>query len=232
MTFEEIIYDILEIKNAINDDSDLEEMWVLEKFNRYRAINMASEFALTNEINYSWLQRMHKFSFEKINAADDPAIEVNSMTIGKAIIPQIVSLPEDQGIIRIAGSGVLRQFELCDFNSFIMKGDIDNPDIKEFGYCTRLGTVLYCYPYIPEGSAVIIAYNPLEVQINDNGTIRDMELSDPYPVCAMVAQKSIINILQVDMGIKDGTIMDIINDGQSKLNILKDYEGLSKTNSR
>lgn len=132
MTFEEYIWDIMEIKGALEDDSDLEEMWVLHKLNSYRAVHIGQEHALTNEIDPIWLQRIHKFSYEKTTAADDPAIASNSITLGKATLPTVVRLPEDMGTYRVSGSGAILQFEPCDFNRLMMKAEIGEESHGEY----------------------------------------------------------------------------------------------------
>jgi hypothetical protein len=229
MTFEEFIWDIMEIKGAINDDADLEESWVLYKLNQYRALHIAAEYALNNEIDPLWLQRIHKFSWERTDAADDPAITINSLTFGKAKLPKVIKLPEDIGTYRIAGSGVIKQYSPTDFASLIMKADFGNDNNEGYGYYSKIGDTVYSWPYISEGSAIIIAEDPMSVQINDNNVLRDMVYSDEYPLDSLLAQRALIDFLQKDMALKDGSITDIINDAQDKLKILKDERQVQRS---
>lgn len=226
MTFEDYIWDIMEIKGALEDDSDLEEMWVLHKLNQYRAVHIGQEHALTNEIDPIWLQRIHKFSYEKVSAADDPAIYNNSITLGKAILPTVVRLPEDMGTYRIAGSGAILQFEPCDFNRLMMKVEIGEETHGEYGYYAKIGNVIYVTPYLMEGSAIIIAENPMDIQINDNGTLRDMTFEDEYPLDPILAQRAILDFLTKDMQIADSVVTDIINDSQREFKVMKDEQGV------
>jgi len=225
MTFEEYIYDIMEIKGAIEDDSDLEPMWVLHKLNQYRAVHIVAEYASNHEIDPVWLQRIYKFKFAKTNASDDPSITYNSITLGKAVLPRTVKLSEDIGTYRISGSGAILQFEPCDFNRLMMKIEIGEESHGQYGYYAKLGDTVYIHPYIMEGSAIIIAENPMDVQINDNGILRDMTFADEYPLDPLLAQRALLDFLTKDMAIAEGTITDIINDSQDKLKILKDNEG-------
>jgi len=222
MTFEEIIYDVMEIKGALDDDSDLEPMWVLHKLNQYRATHIAAHYFLTNEIDPVWLQRIFKFDWIKINAADDPLIIYSSVTLGKYTFPRIINLPDDIGIYRVSGSGAILQFEKTNFNVLIMKAEIGEESHGEYGYYSRIGDVVYISPYIMEGSAMVIAENPMDIQIYDSGTLRNMLFSDPYPLDPVIAQKALMDFLTKDMAIAEGAITDIINDSQSQLNILKD----------
>lgn len=227
MTFEEIIWDIMEIKGALEDDSDLEEMWVLHKINNYRAVHIAAQFALTNEVDPIWLQRVLKFSYEKVTAADDPSITYNSITLGKAILPTVIALPEDIGTYRIAGSGAILQFEPCDFNRLMMKAEIGEENHGEYGYYAKLGNMIYVTPYLMEGSAVIVAANPMDVQILDAGVLRDMTLEDEYPLDPVLAQRAILDFLTKDMQLSDSSITDIVNDSQREFKIMKDEQNIS-----
>lgn len=225
MTGAEIIYDTIEIKRALSDDKPIEESWLLYKINNYRSIFISQQYELNNEINPSWIQRLFKFNWIKTNAADDPAIELSSITLGKYTFPEVISLPNDMGIYRISGSGRIRQFEITDFNSLMIKAELEE---NQYGYCSRIGNVIYIYPYIMQGSALIIAENPFDIKINDNGTFRDMTLNDTYPLDSANAQKVILEILTKDLAISEQAITDLINDSQDQLKVFKDA---ARTNS-
>lgn len=222
MTIEEYIWDVKEIKGLLTDDSDIEDMWILHKLNMYRAIHIVNEYNLTNEIDPIWLQRIYKFRWKKCNASDDPNIIYNSITLGKYIFPKIINLKEGLGNYRISGSGSIIQFESCGFDRLMMKLEIGEETNGQYGYFSKIGDTIYISPYIPEGSATIIAENPLDVPINDNGTFRNMEFTDEYPLDAILAQKCILDLLTKDMAISDKSITDIVNDSQNEFKILKD----------
>jgi hypothetical protein len=223
MTIEEIIWDIMEIKKALEDDSDMEELWVFYKLNHYRAIHIVNEYNLTNEIDPVWLQRIHKFDWIKTTAADDPAIVNNSITLGKYKIPRTIKLKEDIGTYRISGSSNINQFEYCDFNRLILNAEL-NQKSEGYAYYSKIGDNIYIYPYIMQGSAHIIAENPMDIQINDNGVLKDMTFADDYPLDPSLAQKVILDFLTKDLAISDGTITDIINDSQNQFKVLKDEQ--------
>jgi len=224
MKIEDLVYDVFEIKGATEDDSDLDELWVLHKINNYRSALIKRDFDLSNEINPTWLQRVHKFSWEKTNAADDPAITYNSVRLGKYTLPAVISLPDDMGTYRVTGSSAILQLEVIDFALLMMKAEIGEQIPGEYGYYSKVGNVIYCYPYIMEGSAMIVADNPLDVQIHDpsTGALRDMVFTDEYPLDRTLAQEALLMFLKNDMAIAEGAITDIINDAQDQLKILKD----------
>lgn len=222
MKFEEIIHDVYEVLNAINDDRDIDELWLLQRINSYRAIFIADEYSITHEINPIWLQRLRKFKFKKVNASDDPVVSFSSLQVGKYTLPGIISLPDNRAIQRISGSGGTRSLDIIDFNTLVLKAELNDVEFG-YGYYSQVGNDIYCWPYIPEGSAIIIAENPFEIQkVNSLYTaMEDASVSDNYPLDIAIAQKVIIEILTKDLNIKMQSIADITNDSQTELNLLK-----------
>jgi hypothetical protein len=221
MKVSEIIWDILEIKHAIEDDSDIEELWILQKINAYRGLLIQQEFALTNSINPIWLQRVPKFKLTKCTSADDPSITYSSVFLSKGTLPKVISLSEDLGTYRISGSGAITQLEPCDFNTLLMRIEIGELPNGNYGYYSKIGQNIYIWPLMMEASAIIIAENPFNIQVQENGILRDMTFEDDYPLDISLAQKAILEILTKDFAISEGSIPDIINDSQRQFKILK-----------
>jgi len=228
MTIEEIIFDVMEIKGAIEDDRELDETWLLMKINDYRAILINQQYSLYPVIDPAWLQSIPMFDFTKTDAADDPSITVNSITLGRAICPSVVSLPDDLGFNRLSGSGGIISFEPTDFDTLIMKALVKEEIHRNYGYYARVGQYIYVFPYVMEGKAVIIAEDPTDIQILDAGVYRDQVASDPYPLDAKTAQAVILQILTNDLKLNDQAITDIVNDAQTSLKIMKDVPAVQK----
>lgn len=222
MTLEEIIYDLKEIKNALEDDTDLQDDWLLYKINNYRAILIAEQYRLEPVIDPIWLQPIAKFNFTKTDAADDPVISVNSITLGRASLPAVVSLPDNLGLNRLSGSGGIIGFEPTDFDSLVMKAVIGAKPEANYGWYAPLGSFAYVYPYVMEGKAIIIAADPTSVQIYTGTVYRDFLVTDPYPIDAKLVQAIVIQILTVDLKLNEQSISDVVNDSQSQLRIMKD----------
>jgi hypothetical protein len=229
MSIEEFIYDIKEIQNALEDDSDLSDAWLFQKINSYRAVMIAEQYRMEPIIDPSWLQPTPMFEFTKTDAADDPSITVNSITLGRAILPAVISLPEDQGLHRLTGSGGIISFEPTDIDTLIMKALIKEPLSRNFGYYARIGRSAYVYPYIMEGKAIIIAENPTDIQYFSGTEYRDYAVADPYPIDARLAQAIIMEILTKDLRLDREAITDVVNDSQDQLRILKD-EAANRSN--
>jgi hypothetical protein len=221
MTAEEIVYDVFEIKALLEDDHDIDQLWVLTKFNNYRSIYISQDYAVNNEIRPSWLQRLHKQKTTKVNSADDPSISMTSITLSKVVLPPLMSLSEDLGLYRVTGSAGISHFDLMDFNTMIMKIDIGEERMGQYGYASRIGNTLYLYPLTMEIQAFVLAENPFDIQFNDNGVLRAMRVTDPYPVDNAMAQRIILDILTKDLALNDKAITDIVNDSQQQFKILK-----------
>lgn len=223
MTAEELVYDILEIKNALEDDRDLDELWLLNKINMYRSSFMSQYFLLNNEILPSWQQRLRKQTVRRVTAADDPSITNSSIVIGKVTLPKIVSFPDDVGLVRVTGSSGIISFDQIDFDNLMLKIHFNEPRMGDFGWCSRIGDDLFLYPLIREIQAVIVAENPMDIKVIDPTTrlLRDMTITDEYPIDMDIAQKIVLEILTKDLQINMQSISDIQNDSQTQLKILQ-----------
>lgn len=221
MTAAEIIWDVMELKHALEDDADIDELWVLQKFNAYRAMIIQQDYAYTNKVNPSWLQRLHRLVLSKVNAADDPAINLSSVWLSKGKIPAVIDLPDDLGLYRVSGSSAITHFEPCDFNTLMMRIEIGEETNSHYGYYSRIHNDIYLWPLCMEASAIIIAENPFEVEIHDGGILRQRTFEDQYPVDISTAQRAILEICTKDFQISEGSIPDIINDSQRQFKILR-----------
>lgn len=222
MKVDEIVHDVFEILNALSDDRDIDELWLMNKINQHRAALIALQVSVSRTINPIWLQRIRRFKFTKVNAADDPVITLSSVQLGKYSMPPVVGLIEDWGLWRVSGSGAIRSLDPIDFNTLMLKTEVNDVE-SGYGYYSKIGNVIYCWPYIFEGSAMVIAENPFDIQkINAlNTAMEAASVSDDYPLDAATAQSVIIEILTKELNIKMKNISDIVNDSQNQLNILK-----------
>lgn len=232
MTAEELVYDILEIKNALEDDRSLDELWLLNKINMYRTVFIYQDFLVNQEIKPAWVQRLRKQPVKKVTAADDPAIVVSSIQLGKVTIPSLLSLPDDQGLIRVSGSSGITSFDQIDFDTLMLKLNFNESRMGEFGYCSRIGNDLFLYPLTREIQALLIVDDPFSIQVlGSDNILRDMLVTDEYPVDLMTAQKIILEILTKDLLLNAQSISDIVNDSQSQFKILQNSGGQKQPNN-
>jgi hypothetical protein len=223
MTAEEIVYDILEIKNAINDDREIDEKWLIHKFNAHRAIQIIEEFKASNEIRSMWLMRLYKQDVKKVTSADDPAISVTSIELGKVHLPNIVAIPNDDGFVRLTGSSGILTFDPVSYDTLMLKIMFKEEKMGEFGYYTQIGNDVFLWPYVREVQAIIIPEDPFDIQIIDPTTkvLRDFGVTDDYPLDIDMCQKTIWEVLTKDLAYNSQQVKDIINDSQDQLKVMR-----------
>jgi hypothetical protein len=225
MSIEEIIYDVLEIKDAANVNADIDQLWLLNKINAYRAAFIREIYGVTGQVDPLWLQRYPLFDFEKVLSGDDPAIGVGSIHLGKFTLPHLVSLPDGLGLYQVLGGARAKMLSTDDFGTMMYRATVEERPPAGSGYVSRIGNVIYVWPYMMTGQANIIATNPMDVPVYDNGAVRPMRFSDSYPIDAGLAQNIVLSILTKDLQINEQSVSDIVNDSQSQLKLLKNQGG-------
>lgn len=232
MKIENAIFDIVEIRKAVGDDDPLDELFLLQKLNAYRAILINAQYQLTNHLDYGWLQRYPQFRWEKVTAADDPNVIHSSITLGKFKLPKVVSLPEDLGLYQVMGSGAIRLYSKDDFATMMIRAEIQEERHPRHGYYSKIGDVLYSFPYAMYGQAVLCAENPMDVPIIENNVQRVMTVEDEYPADIAIIQQAVLAILTKDLKISDQVVSDIINDSQSELKLMQNAAKQAAGSSR
>ena len=223
MNAAEIVFDILEIKNAINDDREIDEIWLIHKFNAHRSLQIIEEFKQSNEIRSMWLMRLYKQEVKKVTSADDPSISVTSIELGKVHLPNIVAIPNDAGFVRLTGSSGILSFDPVSYDTLMLKIAFKEEKMGEFGYYTQIGNDVFLWPYVREVQAIIIPEDPFDIQIIDPITkvLRDFGITDDYPLDIDMCQKVIWEVLTKDLAYNDQQVKDIVNDSQNQLKVMR-----------
>jgi len=221
MTISEIVYDIKEITNQVSDDSDLNSNWLLSKVNMYRSVFIDQQVREHGSIDPLWYQVHPKFELTKTSAADDPRILSNSITVGKYSMPRWISLPEGNGIRAIMGSSGIRTYSFTDFTVMMLRISLGENISEKTGWVSYIGNDIFIYPFTTEAKAIIIADNPMEIPVLEDGVIRSMTINDQYPIDNKNAQNIVLSILSKDLEIKERQVSDVVNDSQDQLKILK-----------
>ena len=223
MNAAEIVYDILEIKNAINDDREIDEIWLIHKFNAHRSLQIIEEFKQSNEIRSMWLMRLYKQEVKKVTSADDPSIISTSIELGKVHLPNIVAIPGDAGFVRLTGSSGILSFDPVSYDTLMLKIMYKEERMGEFGYYTQIGNDVFLWPYVREVQAIIIPEDPFDIQIIDPITkvLRDFGITDDYPLDIDMCQKVIWEVLTKDLAYNDQQVRDIVNDSQNQLKLMR-----------
>lgn len=175
----------LEEKGRVTNDSRLTPVEILNKVNTYRAIHIARKYEMNGEIDPVWVLPTGNINVSKILSNDDASmtylldyfsmqtITVNdefesNKYIGKAILPEVVSLPKEAGYIRIAKSSnqqILYRTTEAELWRMVQTNDVR---LKKYVFYWTKGQFLYVYPYFPVINATIIPADPMQIYLIDN----------------------------------------------------------------
>lgn len=147
-------------KSKISKDSRIYDTHLADLVNKYRAIGIRQTYQKTFDIDPAWLQNLGLIDFTEINSGEDPTIKCTSLKLGKATIPQLVSLPDDVALGNVFFPSKLSEWYRVDYNFFysIPEGS----DRSKFNYVFRIGNAIYCSPPQPKGTIIAILDNPME----------------------------------------------------------------------
>lgn len=220
-TLEKNIYDIYEILKAVGDDSDIPEGFLIERFNKYRASLIYQYYLQNTSIPPVFVQDYPLLSFTKTDSADDPSVTLASITVGKASLPNIVTLPDDAGIIRITTGSRQIPLQPTDPNELFLRIELNDNIYNQYGYYYILGNTLYIYPYVMVGKLLAVFENPMDCPVLSSGAFRARTMADDYHTDLMTANACILEILTKDFQISRQQIAEILNNAQSEAKVLQ-----------
>lgn len=167
MKAEDLIFDVLHIAtmSTVTKDTRLDELYILQKLNQYRAIRIPDQFRKLREINPLWIQSMEIFDITKTNSADDDNLLSTSICMGKITLPPVVAIEGNLGLKRVGGSSGQTKWYPIDKDKFYQMYEANDFRLVMFIHYIPLGSAIYVYPYQSKGVADIIAENPLDVPV-------------------------------------------------------------------
>jgi hypothetical protein len=228
MNFEDIIYDVSEITKQSLGETEFNEYHVAHMVNSYRALFIRRKFDETAQIDPQWLLPLGVIDMANVDLADD-LVTQSSIKVSKGIFPAVVTLPYNLGYYRLSGISRHRSLAKISIEELILKIETNELVPLGYGYAVIFGKTVYAYPSISAMTGVVIAENPLEVQIQDGKVWRARTILDPYPVDIAMAQEIVLSILTKDLAISNQQVADIIQNSQSDLKMMK--SGISPAQS-
>lgn len=194
-----LIYERLKLsKNKRLLETHAEFLW-----HKYRAAVINDDFKANQQIDPATLQDFGLVLFTNVTSSDDPSVPYGSVEYGKLTIPQVVTLPDDLGVYRVASSSKLcEHYPLTPGQFFgVPAGSV----AAKSRYYTRINTALYIDHYAPEGNVILILDNPMEgfVLLTENVLPGTIESGISYTVqTGQVLYNSVgYNVGQVFTGI-------------------------------
>lgn len=150
-------------KSELSKDFRVQRRHLEFLINSYRSKGILETFQQTKQTDPAWVQDFGKVATTKVLSSDDPQITVGSLTLGKIEIPSLVSLPDDKGVYRIAGTS-----KQCTYYPISSAKFFELAPIICYGnyranqhYHFRIGQSLYVHPYTAEINPQLILDNPL-----------------------------------------------------------------------
>lgn len=132
------------------------DFWV----HQYRARGIREQFRRDQQISTAWVQDMGVMTVTQVNSGDDPLVTTTSKNLGKITLPQLVDLPEDHAVYRIAKPSNLSVYHLVDFNYMMQL--VPGSATSKFDYCARVSQAMYLSPCAAQVRPMLILENPMD----------------------------------------------------------------------
>ena len=184
MTLNHIVHDLLTIltKSNITDETRIEKRYLEYKIHSWRSKGIRDTYKRNRVINPQWVQYLSNIEFTKVNGADDPLVSDCTEYIGKTVIPTVVSLPKDLGVVRLSTiSGTQRYYPISQ-DRFM--GLINGTTRRNWSYVFKIGNSLYIHPFTEQGHINLILDNPMEGFVYDTMDVKsgDLIMGNKYVV--------------------------------------------------
>lgn len=127
---------------------------------KYRAAVINDDYKANRQIDPATLQDFGLVNFTNVLSPDDPNVPYGSVEYGKLTIPQVVTLPDDRGVFRVASSSKLCEHYPLPSPLFfsVPAGSIT----AKSRYYTRINDALYIDHYAEQGNVILILDNPMD----------------------------------------------------------------------
>ena len=164
MKLESIIYDIKTIleMSKITNNSRHEDEYIEKKIAQYRAQFIQEEYAKTIRVVPTWISPYGKFTFEKVNSADETLACDLSVCFGKKTLPPVVNLPNDLGYYYLSKPAKQQRIYLVSRDALMLMISLGDSRLAHWTFGFIEHNSFYVYPYIPEGNFSGIAEDPRE----------------------------------------------------------------------
>lgn len=187
MTFKEYIYHIqLALnKSSIKDDNRVDNRQIASLINIYRARDIRDTYKRDLHLDPSWVQNMGICETVKVNASDDPLVNCGKVKLGKVRIPNIVSLPDDAGLVEVKdckNEKDVRMLSIDRFNSMVSSVEATSKvnlcglgaSVNKNGqFATRVGNNVYTYPLMKEVSLNLVLEDPRDGYLMNDALVKN-----------------------------------------------------------
>ncbi|MBP8113802.1 MAG: hypothetical protein KAY50_00525 [Chitinophagaceae bacterium] len=168
MTLRDIRSDILLIAqhSKVSKDRRLWESHIDFLIHKYRETAINEVYTKTGIIDPIWIQDLGVMQMDVIDAAEEVQVACAGRQLGKAMLPAILPLRGNNGVIRVSGSSRDKTYYDIDVERFF---DLDPTSLRsKFNYYFRIGQSFYLSPAPNEAHFALILSNPMDGFFFDN----------------------------------------------------------------
>lgn len=149
-------------RSKVSKDTRITLPFLISRMADWRAKEMHDMWKrnANDDVNPEWIQDMGMMKFTQVGSGDDPAIPAHCNFLGKLTIPQVVSIPGDRGVFRIAAASKYDRYYPIEADRFF---ELEPGTVRaKFSYAFRMGTALYASPFQEKMSVMLLLLDPLE----------------------------------------------------------------------
>lgn len=183
----EFISDLTTIltKSRQSRDSRIQQSFLVSRTNTYRAEAIRQSHRRYPMVSPDWIQDMGPEKVTMLDKTEFNHVPSSGTKIGKFTIPSIVSLEYDLGINRITSLNTEQDYVIKSWNDFNLSFKADSTYIgHKFQKASRMGNMIYIFPFIHDIRAFLILFNPLDGYVVQTHTPVSGELifTTPYRI--------------------------------------------------
>jgi hypothetical protein len=168
MTLRELRSDIELIaeKSKVSKDHRLERPHLNFLIHKYAARSKRESFQRQGYIDPVWIQNLGIRTLTPVDSGEELPGYCSGITLGKVVLPRILSLPDDKGVVRVSGTSQHSTYYGISIERFF---DLDRTSLRaKIPYYMRSGDDFYLYPTPNKAHFRFVLDNPMDGDFFDN----------------------------------------------------------------
>lgn len=153
-------------RSKVSKDTRLWTPHLEHLIHKYMARAKRETYQRQQYIDPTWIQDLGIYTVTGLDSAEELSVECVGLQLGKVILPRVLSLPEDKGVARLAGTSQQKTFYPINFERFF---DLDRTSMRaRFNHFFRVGNAFYFDPNPHEIRVALVLDNPMDGTYFDN----------------------------------------------------------------
>lgn len=165
--------------SRVSGNSRINDLFIQARIDDYRATAIRNSYSRNLQLDPSVFSDMGVETADNVTDVDDPALPAGCTNVGRYVMPNIVSLPNDRGLVEVTEPSLLTRsngsrYALTSITDF--RDKITHRFYKQFNWMARVNRVLYMYPYRRYIHPILILARPTDGYVINTGTVKSGEL--------------------------------------------------------